>query len=144
MSASRSEALTDGVRVEVEARYSEEHSQPGSQWFFLYTIRISNESEETCQLIQAVFEASDYLLDPHSAIGVKAARDLRCDQFTPMIMLATAHPAKFPEAIAKAGIDFEPVLPHHMLDLFEREERYTVQPNELAVVQAFMAANIKA
>jgi ApaG protein len=49
---SRSEAVTDGLRVEVEAEYSEEHSQPSNnQWFFLYTIRISNEGEETCQLI---------------------------------------------------------------------------------------------
>jgi ApaG protein len=48
---SRSEALTDGVRVEVEAFYSPEHSEPGQQWFFLYTIRITNEGGVTCQLI---------------------------------------------------------------------------------------------
>jgi len=49
---SRSEAVTDGVRVQVEARYSPEHSQPQSnQWFFLYTIRISNEGDQTCQLV---------------------------------------------------------------------------------------------
>lgn len=49
---SSSESITDGLRVEVEARYSPEHSEPHSnQWFFLYTIRISNEGDETCQLI---------------------------------------------------------------------------------------------
>jgi ApaG protein len=49
---SRSEALTDGLRVEVEARFAPEHSNSaGSQWFFLYTIRISNEGEETCRLV---------------------------------------------------------------------------------------------
>lgn len=49
---SGSEAVTDGLRVEVEARYSAEHSQPSANhWFFLYTIRISNEGAETCQLI---------------------------------------------------------------------------------------------
>jgi ApaG protein len=49
---SQSETVTDGVRVQVEAHYSPEHSQPQSnQWFFLYTIRISNEGEETCQLV---------------------------------------------------------------------------------------------
>jgi threonine synthase len=100
--------------------------------------------EETCQLIHEVFEASEYLLDPHSAIGVKAARDMRCDRQTPVISLATAHPAKFPEAIAKAGVDFDAALPHHMLDLFDREERYEVVPNDLAAVQAYMAASIKA
>jgi ApaG protein len=47
---STSEAVTKGLRIEVEARYSPEHSQPGT-WFFLYTIRISNEGSETCQLV---------------------------------------------------------------------------------------------
>ncbi len=49
---STSESVTDGLRIEVSARYSPEHSEPGSNhWFFLYTIRISNEGDETCQLI---------------------------------------------------------------------------------------------
>ena len=49
---SRSEATTHGVRVEVDASYSSDHSVPNeNQWFFLYTIRISNESGETCQLV---------------------------------------------------------------------------------------------
>ena len=49
---SSSEALTDGLRVVVEAVYSPEHSQPSANhWFFLYTIRISNEGDETCQLV---------------------------------------------------------------------------------------------
>ncbi len=52
MTVTRSEATTDGLRVEVEARYSAEHSNPsGDEWFFLYTIRITNEGSETCQLI---------------------------------------------------------------------------------------------
>ena len=49
---SESEAVTEGMRVEVAAEYSPEHSNPmGNQWFFLYTIRISNESGETCRLV---------------------------------------------------------------------------------------------
>jgi ApaG protein len=49
---STSEAVTRGVRVEVESRYSAEHSSPRAhQWFFLYTIRISNEGDETVQLV---------------------------------------------------------------------------------------------
>ncbi len=49
---STSESVTDGLRIEVLARYSPEHSEPRSNhWFFLYTIRISNEGDETCQLI---------------------------------------------------------------------------------------------
>ncbi len=47
-----SEALTGGIRVEVRARYSPEHSDPAqSRWFFLYTIRISNEGEAVVQLL---------------------------------------------------------------------------------------------
>jgi ApaG protein len=52
VSVSDSEAVTEGMRVEVAAEYSPEHSNPmGNQWFFLYTIRISNESGETCRLV---------------------------------------------------------------------------------------------
>jgi ApaG protein len=48
----RSEAVTDGLRVSVTARYSPEHSDPEhSQWFFLYTVRLRNEGDETCQLL---------------------------------------------------------------------------------------------
>lgn len=47
-----SEALTRGVRVKVEARYSPDHSEPArSEWFFLYTITIANEGEDTVQLL---------------------------------------------------------------------------------------------
>ncbi|MEE3328784.1 MAG: Co2+/Mg2+ efflux protein ApaG [Myxococcota bacterium] len=47
-----SEQITDGIRVAVRARYSAEHSEPlRNQWFFLYTIRISNESQQDCQLV---------------------------------------------------------------------------------------------
>jgi threonine synthase len=100
--------------------------------------------EETCQVIAEVFGSSEYLLDPHTAIGVRAARDLHRNPATPIITLATAHPAKFPDAIARAGVDFVPALPHHMIDLFDRPERFEVLPNDLAQVQAFMTNNINA
>ena len=100
--------------------------------------------EETCQVIAEVFGSSEYLLDPHTAIGVRAARDLHRNPATPIITLATAHPAKFPDAIARAGVDFVPALPHHMIDLFDRPERFEVLPNDLAQVHAFMTSNINA
>ena len=100
--------------------------------------------EETCATIAEIYNGSEYLLDPHSAIGVRAARDRRGDAAAPMITLATAHPAKFPDAIAAAGVEIAAPLPHHMADLFERTERYEVLPSELASVQAYMAANITA
>ena len=100
------------------------------------------DDEETLEVIRDVFDSTEYLLDPHTAIGVQAARKTRRSTSTPMICLATAHPAKFPEAVKKAGQAADPVLPHHMQDLFEREERYQVLDNEIGQVQAFMQAQI--
>ncbi|SRR5690242_2992399 len=55
-----SEALTRGIRVSVEAQYSPQHSQPTlGQWFFLYTVRIANESQETVQLVSRHWVISD-------------------------------------------------------------------------------------
>ena len=84
------------------------------------------------------------MLDPHSAIGVRAALDADLPAGVPVITLATAHPAKFPGAVKEAGLDDEPTLPHHLRDLFERPERCEVLPNELAAVQSFMVDNINA
>ena len=100
--------------------------------------------EETCQQIASTWQECEYLLDPHSAIGVKAALDSDLSPAVPVVTLATAHPAKFPQAIKSAGLDQEVALPLHLSDLFERSERLEVLPNELSAVQAFIATNIKA
>ncbi|MEM7188652.1 MAG: threonine synthase [Pseudomonadota bacterium] len=74
------------------------------------------------------------VLDPHTVIGIAAAREVRGDAATPMICLATAHAAKFPDAVEEAcGI--RPDLPHRMADLYERDERMVVLPNDLAVLE---------
>lgn len=55
-----SEALTEGIRVQVEARYAPEHSHPNrNQWFFLYTVLISNEGAETVQLVSRHWIVTD-------------------------------------------------------------------------------------
>lgn len=100
--------------------------------------------EQTCQQIASTWRECEYLLDPHSAIGVKAALDSGVPPGIPVITLATAHPAKFPEAVRSAGLDQAVVLPTHLSDLFERDERLAVLPNDLAAVQAFIATNINA
>ena len=100
------------------------------------------DDKQTLDVIADVFENCEYLLDPHSAIGVAAARANRANTQTPMVCLATAHPAKFPESILKAGEIGEPPLPHHMRDLFEREERYEVLADDIASVHAFVANNV--
>lgn len=106
--------------------------------FDSYTV----DDEQTIATIAEVYDSSEYLLDPHSAIGVAAARKVRKRQDVPMITLATAHPAKFPEAVMKAGYPHEPELPHHMAGLYESEERCTVLDNDLALVQSFVSDNI--
>lgn len=97
----------------------------------------------TIEVIRQVFDRCEYLLDPHTAIGVEAARKTRRRQDIPMVCLATAHPAKFPEAVRKAGQVKDPALPHHMADLFEREERYEVLPHDARQVQTFIATKVR-
>jgi threonine synthase len=60
-----------------------------------------------------------------------------------MVCLATADPAKFPDAV-EAAVGFRPQLPEHLADLFEREERSTTLPNDLAQVEAFVASSTMA
>jgi threonine synthase len=89
--------------------------------------------------IRRLHEATGYLADPHSAIGIAAARALPCGHGVPMVAVATAHPAKFPEAMARAtGIT--PPLPPRLADLYDKEERYTQAPNDLAAIEARVRA----
>ena len=97
------------------------------------------DDQATCETIAEVFAECGELLDPHTAIGVRAARECRRSLATPMVILGTAHPVKFPEAVEKAGIGLAPALPPHLADLFEREERCTVLANDLKTVQAFVS-----
>ncbi len=94
---------------------------------------------ETLRVMKEAFERTGELLDPHSAIGWAAARRCRGNPETPMVCLATAHPAKFPEAVESATGQ-HPGLPARMADLFEREERFAVLPNDLGAVQHFIEA----
>ena len=95
--------------------------------------------EETCDEIRMMWERTGQLLDPHTAIGTRAARLCTREGEGPMVTLATAHPAKFPAAVARAETGQEPVLPGHLADLFEREERFDTLDNDLVTVQAYMA-----
>ena len=90
---------------------------------------------ETLAEIGRLYRETGELIDPHSAIGVAAACKHRAAPGTPVIALATAHPAKFPDAVERAtGV--RPRLPGRLADLMEREERYRVLPNDLATLQA--------
>jgi threonine synthase len=96
---------------------------------------------ETIAVMRDVHRATGELIDPHTAIGIAAARARRRDASTPVVALATAHPAKFPEAVERAtGI--RPALPERLGDLFEREERVVALPNDVAALKAFIAARV--
>ena len=99
------------------------------------------DDDTTCATIREVYEKYNYLLDPHTATGVKAARVCDPGSGNPVICLATAHPAKFGEAIAQAGLE-TPALPEHLSDLLEREERFTVLEASLGAVTDFVKKSL--
>ncbi|MEE4108637.1 MAG: threonine synthase [Halieaceae bacterium] len=104
------------------------------------------DDEATLAGIADTWKNCAYLLDPHSAIGYLAARaGARADANSgPWVTLATAHPAKFPEAVERAGVATSAALPAHLADLYEREEHADVLPCDLAAVQRFMAGHLGA
>ena len=96
------------------------------------------DDDSTLAEIRRIYAASGYLADPHTAVGIAAARAHPMPG-VPMIVAGTAHPAKFPDAI-DAAIGIRPPLPRHLSDLYERAETYTVLPNNLAAIQAQVRA----
>jgi threonine synthase len=84
---------------------------------------------------------SGYLIDPHTAIGLAAARANACAHGVPTVVAATAHPAKFPDAIMAATGVHAP-LPPRLADLYDRPESYTRVPNDLAAVEAAVRATV--
>jgi len=95
--------------------------------------------EETLATIRQTWETTGEVVCPHTAVGVKVAHEHLGT--TPMVTLATAHPAKFPDAVKQAcGQDAR--LPSRMADLFDRPERVTPVANDLAALQALIRERI--
>ncbi|WP_417606182.1 threonine synthase [Primorskyibacter flagellatus] len=92
--------------------------------------------EETLATIKSAHASMGELLCPHSAVGVKVAEAQR-DPATPMITLATAHPAKFPDAVEKAS-GIRPGLPERMADLYDLPERVTRIENDLGALETLI------
>jgi len=92
--------------------------------------------------VARLWEGQGYLADPHTAIGTAAARALPAPRGVPTIVAATAHPAKFPDAVERAT-GLRPPLPPALADLHEREERLTALPAELGPVEAFVRAHAR-
>lgn len=102
----------------------------------------SVDDDTTCKVIADVEKNYGLVLDPHTAIGVKAGRECNKDTAVPMITLATAHPAKFADAITAAGLPV-PELPPQLRDLFDKEERCEIVPNELEAVTSFLSKHCR-
>jgi threonine synthase len=95
---------------------------------------------ETTREIARSWRETGFLADPHTAVGLSAARKAKaraCE--SPLVVLGTAHPAKFPAAIARAtGIRLN--LPGHLAGLFERKEKFSILPNDQSEIERFIHA----
>ena len=130
----------DGERVAgVMARFRDERRidlsdvlAPSREVFDAYRV----DDDEVRDVIRTLWVDQQVLVDPHTAVGLAAAARQGA---TPMISLATAHPAKFPDAV-EAAVGFRPELPAHLADLFDRDERFITLPNDLARVEEFVTS----
>jgi threonine synthase len=94
------------------------------------------DDEETLAVIADLHRRHGLLVDPHTAVAIGVADHLRRPGET-VITLSTAHPAKFPDAV-EAATGVRPELPPRLTGIFERDERFVVLPNDLAVVEDFV------
>jgi threonine synthase len=96
--------------------------------------------------MKRVLGEQNYLLDPHTAVGVAVAHHVadeeHLDPAVPIVTLATAHPAKFPAAVA-AATGVTPSLPPHLADLMERVEHMDKLPNDQEAVEAFVVSKAR-
>src|SRR5690606_38760115 len=99
------------------------------------------DDESAAEVIRRTHGRRGMLLDPHTAVGVGIAEGLEGDPSVPVVSLATAHPAKFPDAV-EAATGVRPELPPHLADLFEREERIERVPADLAAVESLVRSRI--
>nr|WP_210382320.1 threonine synthase [Jiella sonneratiae] len=103
----------------------------------------TSDEAATAATIRRVLEETACLLDPHTAVAVGVAETTDTPPDTAMITLATAHPAKFPEAVKRA-CGREPALPPAHAGLMEKAERFDRLPAELAAVEDYIRARTRA
>jgi len=120
--ARRAFSLTPAMRAEAAALFASARVEPDAMDL---AMRRAN-------------ERSGMLVDPHTAIGLAAAYAADLPHDVPVVTLATAHPAKFPDAVERAT-GMRPPLPRRVGDLFDRAERYDLLPNDRAAIQAYIA-----
>jgi threonine synthase len=105
-----------------------------------HAVRVSE--TETTEEIARSYRETGMLIDPHSAVGISAARkSAAVDPSVPMIVLGTAHPAKFPAAVEKATSVTAP-LPPHLAHILDAAEHFDVLPNDPARIEAFIRQSL--
>ncbi len=112
-------------------RFSEEEVKRVQEDFFSERVT----EEETCDMIKKFYDKTSYILDPHTAVGVKAG--FKFKEKYPLICLATAHYSKFPDTVNRA-LGFEVELPEEIRPLLVLPQRYEVLPADLEKVKTFI------
>jgi threonine synthase len=102
----------------------------------------SCDDQKTVEAMRRVHARTGRIVDPHTAVGLHAAHQMKGSLRGPTVVLATAHPAKFPEAV-KAATGVFPHLPERLAGLFEGKEKYTVLGNDKALVRAHIEAKLR-
>jgi len=104
-------------------------------------VSFAADQQQTAKAMQWAYQESGEIIDPHTAVGVSAARDCVAEgaapDATPMVTLATAHPAKFPDAVERA-VGLRPALPSRVGDLFGREEHFTELAGDYETTRDFV------
>jgi threonine synthase len=103
----------------------------------------SLDDDATLAVIADIHRRTGYLVDPHTAVGIGAAEACRRRPDLPMVCLATAHPAKFPDAVERAT-GTRPGLPESLADLFQLPERYDVLSPDVAAVRRYVERAVAA
>jgi threonine synthase len=120
-----------------QSRHFQVASQALQQIRVQFTADRASEQEGAAAMLAWMREAS-YCVDPHTAIGLAVAEKEARDPSVPMVVLSTAHPAKFPEAVA-AACGVTPPLPDWLADLPKRAERVTTLSADQAAVERYVA-----
>ncbi len=101
------------------------------------------DEDETAATIRTALRETSRLIDPHTAVALAVAEKETRDPATPMIVLGTAHPAKFPDAV-EAACGVRPALPDWLSDLTERTERAASMPVDQGAIEKFILAASRA
>jgi threonine synthase len=99
--------------------------------------------QESAATLRTWMREAGYCADPHTAVGLAVAEKEVRDPSVPMVVLSTAHPAKFPDAV-KAACGITPALPDWLADLPKRAERVSVLPADQAAVEKFVVSASRA